>query len=159
MTKDAFIAQVIGLQDTLYRVSYGLLFNAFDQDDAVQETMKIALLKWHTLRDPNALKAWLTRILIHECYAILRKRKREIPTGDAMVDIPADGDREVIEALMELETKHRLPIMLYYFEGYTAREIGQMLVLPESTVKSRMKRAKELLKLSIEEGEQRHEAP
>ena len=159
MTKDAFITQVVGLRDTLYRISYGLLPNAFDQDDAVQETVKIALLKWHTLRNPNAVKAWIIRVLINECYSILRKKKRETPADNVVVEIPFDGDKEVIEALMELEAKHRLPIILHYFEGYTMREIAKMLVLPESTVKSRMKRAKELLKISMQEGGLRDEIP
>lgn len=158
MTKDAFIARVIDLRDTLYRVSYGLLPNAFDQDDAVQETVKIALLRWHTLRDLNALKAWLTRILIHECYAILRRKKREIPSEEIRIDLPPDGDKEVIEALMLLEPKHRLPVILHHIEGYTTREIGQMLRLPESTVKSRIQRARELLRIHMEEGGLRHEA-
>lgn len=158
MTKDAFIAQVIALQDTLYRVSYGLLLNVFDQDDAVQETVKIALLKWHTLREPKALKGWLTRILINECYAILRKKRRELPVEEIRIELPPDGNKEVIESLMLLEPKHRLPVILHYLEGYTLREIAQMLHLPESTVKSRMKRAKELLRISIEEeGGPQHE--
>lgn len=157
MTKDAFISEVIGLRDTLYRVSYGLLPNAYDQDDAVQETVKIALLKWQTLREPGALKAWLTRILINECYAILRRKRRETPYEEIHVELPPDGDREVIAHLMQLEAKHRLPIILNYMEGYTTREIAQMMRIPESTVKSRLKRGRELLRTSMEEGGLGHE--
>lgn len=157
MTKDAFIERVIALRDTLYRVSYSLLPNRYDQDDAVQETVKVALLKWETLRDDRAIKPWLTRILINECYSILRKRKREIPTDDVLVEVPMSGDREIIEALMLLEPRHRLPMTLSYIEGYTTREIGQIMRLPESTVKSRLKRARELLRNIMDEGGQAHE--
>lgn len=153
MTREEFMDRVIGLQETLYRVSYGLLPNPCDQDDAVQETARVALQKWDTLRDASALKPWLTRILINQCYTILRKRKREIPMDEIDIVVPPEGDGEVIAALMGLEPKHRLPVILNYMEGYTTREIAQMLRLPEGTVKSRIRRAKALLKdIIIEEG-------
>lgn len=158
MKREEFIDRVIGLQETLYRVSYGLLPNPYDQEDAVQETARIALQKWHTLRDESALKAWLIRILVNQCYNTLRKKKRETPTDEIDIVVPPAGDGEVIAALTQLAPKHRLPMILTYMEGYTTREIAQMLRMPEGTVKSRIRRAKELLKEIItEEGGLGHE--
>ena len=152
MTKDEFMARVLAMQDRLYRVSYSMLPNPHDQDDAVQECARIALQKMGTLRDARYLETWLVRILINECNSILRKHKREGPTEEMEIVLPPDGDREVIEALMTLEVRLRLPIVLNYIEGYTVKEIAGMLRVPESTVKTRMARARKLLRETLAEG-------
>lgn len=158
MTRDEFMDRVIALQETLYRVSYSLLPNPYDQDDAVQETARIALQKWQTLRNENALRPWLIRILINQCYNILRKKKRETPTDEIHAVVPPEGNSEVIDALMRLEPQHRLPVVLNYMEGYTTREIAEIMRLPEGTVKSRIRRAKTLLKdIILDEGGLGHE--
>lgn len=152
MTKEEFGTKVMPLRDTLYRVSFSLLPNRFDQEDAVQESIRIALQKLHTLREDKYFGTWMVRILIHECYNILRKKKREIPTDEVLAFLPEDGEPEVIEALMALDKKHRLPIMLNYVEGYTIKEIAAMLRLPESTVKTRMVRGRTLTRKILTEG-------
>ena len=79
MTQAEFVRRVVAMEDTLYRVSTTLLPQLCDRQDAVQSAIEKALRKREKLRDPNALEAWLTRILINECYLILRSRKRETP--------------------------------------------------------------------------------
>lgn len=152
MTREEFGEQVMSVQDTLYRVSFSLLPGRYDQEDAVQETIRVALQKLHTLREERYLRTWMVRILIHECYNILRKKKRETPSDEVFVSLPADGQSEVIEALMALEVKHRLPIVLHYVEGYAIKEIAAMLRLPESTVKTRMARGRTLAREILTEG-------
>lgn len=152
MTKEAFATKAIALQDTLFRISFSLLPSRYDQEDAVQESMRIALQKLHTLRQEQFFSTWLIRILINECYGILRKKKREIPSEEMIACLPQGADTELIDALMKLDVKLRLPIVLNYVEGYTTREIAAMLHIPESTVKTRMSRGRKLLKLELEEG-------
>lgn len=158
MTKEDFAQKVVTLQDTLFRVSYSLLPNRYDQEDAVQESIRIALQKLDSLREEKYFSTWMIRILIHECYNMLRKKKREFPAEEIPGSLPPDGDREVIEALMQLDIKLRLPIVLNYVEGYTVREIAQMMRLPESTVKTRMARGRTLARAILEEGGMGHEA-
>ncbi len=157
MTKDEFAIQVVALQDTLYRVSYSLLPNPYDQDDAVQETIRIALQKRETLREDRYLKTWIIRILIHACYALLRKKKRELPMEGIEAVAPPASDRDVMEALLALEERFRLPLVLHHIEGYTTKETSRILRAPEGTVKARLVRGRNLLKTMLTEGGAGHE--
>ncbi len=138
MTKQQLADRIIALQDTLFRVSYSILPNRYDQEDAVQECARIALQKIGTLRQERYFNTWVIRILIHECYNVLRKKKREVPTEEILAHLPPNADYGVMEALMQLEEQVRLPIVLHYVEGYAIREIADMLGAPESTIKTRM---------------------
>lgn len=151
MTQDAFAAQAVALQDTLFRVSYSLLHNRYDQEDAVQECMRIGLQRLSTLREERYFSTWLIRILINVCYSILRGKKREIPTETIVQDLPPDGNREVMEALLALDPKLRLPLVLHYVEGYKIQEIARMLGVPQSTVKTRMARGRKLARGILQE--------
>lgn len=157
MTKEEFGARVMAVRDTLFRVSFSLLPSRYDQEDAVQESIRIALQKLPALREDRYFETWMVRILIHECYAILRKKKREVPSDAIFASLPADGEPEVMQALMALDVKHRLPIMLNCVEGYTIKEIAGMLRLPESTVKTRMARGRVLAREILSEGGIGHE--
>lgn len=142
MTKEAFEVQVVALVETLYRVSYSLLKNPEDQADAVQEAIGKALKKRESLREERYIKTWLIRILLNECYNILRKKQREIPSEDIKAVAPPGANRELYEALMSLEEKYRLPIVLHYIEGYDLRDVAQMMRMPEGTVKTRLSRGR-----------------
>ena len=74
MTHDEFAEMIIGMQNTLYRISAGLLHQLCDQEDAVQSALEKALGKKAALRDERNLQGWVVRILIIECYTLLRKR-------------------------------------------------------------------------------------
>lgn len=151
MTKTEFAERVMAAQATLFRVSYSLLHNRHDQEDAVQEAIRIALDKLGSLREEKYFSTWLVRILINECYSIMRKSRREMPMEHILAEMPDDGDPEVMQALMQLDAKVRLPIVLHYVEGYSIREIARMLRVPENTVKSRMARGRKLARAILRE--------
>ncbi|MDR0897061.1 MAG: RNA polymerase sigma factor [Oscillospiraceae bacterium] len=145
MTKEAFIEQILALRSTLYYLSYSLLPNHADQEDAVQACLEKALRKRTTLREDAYLKTWLIRILINECHNVLRRKRREVPTEEIIAVAPPDADMGLFEAVSQLDPKLRIVLVLHCFEGYTTREVALMLRTPESTVKSRLKRARTLL--------------
>ena len=68
--------RIVTLTATLYRVSCGLLRSEADREDAVQAAIEKAWVKAHSLRDEGRLKPWLVRILINECYSLLRRKGR-----------------------------------------------------------------------------------
>lgn len=154
MTKEAFIEQVTALTNMLYRVSYGLLANPEDQADAVQESIRKALCKRESLRDDQFFRTWLVRILINECRNIQRRGGREIPAEEIVLAAPPEANRELYEALMALPDKYRLPVMLHYIEGYAVMEIARMLRVPEGTVKTRLRKARGLLKALLQDEEE-----
>lgn len=151
MTKEVFEQNVLALKDSLFRISFGLVPSRFDQEDAVQEAIRIAWQKLPTLKEERYFSTWLIRILIHECYSLLRRKNREIPMEVIACNLPPDGDQEVMEALMALDAKQRLPILLHYVEGYSIKEIARMLRVPESTVKTRMARGRALARDILKE--------
>ena len=150
MTQAEFVRRVVAMQDTLYRVSTTLLPQLCDREDAVQSAIEKALRKREHLRDPDALAPWLTRILINECYALLRRRKHETLMDELpQRQVEADARPDIYQLFTSLEEKYRLPMVLYYVEGYCVKEIGSILRLPQGTVKSRLHRGRLLLRDSL----------
>ena len=153
MTKEEFEQRIIGMQDTLYRVSATLLRQNCDREDAIQECIYKAIRKRETLRDERYMQSWVIRILINECYSIHRRARWEKPT-DSFPEPPPlpapDANPEVFRALMSLDEKMRLPMVLYYVEEYPVDKIARILRIPSGTVKSRLARAREKLKKEME---------
>ena len=150
MTQAEFARQVVAMQDMLYRVSTTLLPQLCDREDAVQSAIEKALRKREHLRDPDALAPWLSRILINECYALLRRRKHETLMDELpQRQVEADARPDIYQLFTALEEKYRLPMVLYYVEGYCVKEIGSILRLPQGTVKSRLHRGRLLLRDSL----------
>jgi RNA polymerase sigma-70 factor (ECF subfamily) len=151
MTDEMYVRHVLDMRETLYRISYGLLANEQDRRDAVQECLLKAWEKRKTLREEAYLKTWVTRILINECYAISRKRRRmvlvdRIPEQRDTRRAPPDANLAVHDALLNLPEKLRLPVMLHYMEGYGTKEIAGMLRIPQGTVSTRLRNGREKLR-------------
>ena len=148
MTHEAFAERIIAMQARLYRVSAGILNQLADQEDAVQSCIERAWRKLPTLRDETHLESWVTRILINECRAIIRKRRWMVPV-ETIPDSPAppqDADEDLYRFFKSLPDKLRLTMTLHYVEGLEVAEIARVLGLPEGTVKSRLSRGRERMK-------------
>lgn len=151
MTQAEFTVRVVAMQDALYRVSTTILPQLCDREDAVQGAIEKAIRKRERLRDDRALEKWLTRILINECYTILRKRKRETLFDDIPErETEPDALPDIYQLFTSLEDKYRLPMVLHYVEGYSVEEISGILRLPKGTVKSRLHRGRLLLRDAID---------
>ena len=148
MDKEEFTRAVLEYESTLYRVAKSMLGSEADCADAAQNALLRAWEKQHTLRDTAYFKTWLTRILINECRAMLRQRARFVPLEEeaAEGEIAPERDSGLYEAVMGLDVKYRV----YYIEGFRTREIASMLKLPEGTVKTRLRRAREILRTELE---------
>jgi RNA polymerase sigma-70 factor (ECF subfamily) len=135
----------------LYRYAYRLTGSAADAEDLTQEAFCKAQRNFGQLRDPARAKPWLFSILRN---AYLHRARAE--RGRACV--PLDGAGDVAEAppeplpevdperlqraLDELPEAFRTPIILYYFEDFSYRDIAEQMDLPLGTVMSRLARAK-----------------
>lgn len=144
MNSSEFTERVLAMESTLYRVAYGLLLNPADCADAVQETLLRGWEKQRSLRNEAYFQTWMIRILINECYSMLRRRKRSIPMAEPVA--PPDADPALHDAVAHLEETLRLPVVLHYMEGYAIDEVAQILRLPSGTVKTRLRKARGLLR-------------
>ena len=147
MTAEEFTVQIMDMKKTLYHVSCGILRSEADREDAVQNCIERAWRKRSQLRDESRLHAWLTRILINECYAILRDKRRLTPV-EAVPDMPAppSANPDLYRFFTGLSEKLRLPMVLYYVEGLNVAEIAEILLLPQGTVKTRLMRGRERMR-------------
>jgi RNA polymerase sigma-70 factor, ECF subfamily len=139
----------------LYRYAYRLSGSSADAEDLTQETFSKALSRLSQLRDPERAQSWLFRILRNGYLHRVRdeKRHRVIPlaaVGDLAEkppeELPDIDPARLQEALNELDEAFRAPIILFYFEEFSYKEIAEQLDLPIGTVMSRLARAKTHLK-------------
>lgn len=153
MNKNVFSEIVLNSTDSLYHISKSILKNDADCEDAVQEAIAIAFAKLHTLKEEQYAKTWLTRILINECYHILRKRERFTPFPDYKEETEwgLEDYSELYQALFMLKKEYRLTIVLHYLEGYSVKEIAHIMNTGIGTVKSRLSRGRDKLKSILEE--------
>ena len=153
MTSDEFARWVEALRPVLYRVCRVQLSIPADREDAVQEAVFRAWRKRNSLRDARRFDTWMIRILVNECRDIQRRHRYFVVT-DALPEIPAaggNGGRELRDALLQLDEKQRLCMLLHYIEGYKVKEVARMLGLGESAVKARLMRGRQRLKEMLSE--------
>jgi RNA polymerase sigma-70 factor (ECF subfamily) len=143
---------------SLYRYAYRLTGTAAEAEDLTQETFCQAQQKFHQLREPAKAKSWLFSILRNTYLHRLRvsKQQQAIPldwVGDlpeALPDpLPPVEPEQLQKALQELPEVYRTPIILYYFEEFSYRDIAEQMELPMGTVMSRLARAKAHLRMRL----------
>ena len=158
MTGEDFARRVKELTPVLYRMCYMQLRTAADREDAVQEAIFRAWEKRGTLRNEEFFKSWLIRILLNVCHDMQKRQKRVLPMAEMPEEAVESDDRQnaLREALLELDEKLRLPVVLHYIDGYSVREIARIMDISENAVKLRMmrgrKRLKEMLMEEVFEG-------
>ena len=154
MTKEYFEQQVLMLADAMYRVSAMLLRRAEDQKDAVQSCLLKAWERRVQLREESRFRPWVMRILINECHTLLRKSR-----GMVLTDIPEKAEAPVNFTLRQsveaLPLKLREVVALHYMEGWPVEDVAQILRIPGGTVKSRLSRARALLRNEWQDEEER----
>ena len=123
-----------------------------DIDDAVQETLLILSRKLGALRGLAALSGWLFRVVQRECRRLGRKTLNYDPYDEATLErwLAVHDDNalaiELRDALGSLPAHYREVILLREFEGYSYKEIADVIEAPIGTVMSRLSRARQSLK-------------
>lgn len=154
MRKEELGELMIASQDGMYHIAKSLLYSDADCADAIQEAIVKAFSNIHTLKSDAYAKTWLTRILINECYGIMRKEKKVVSLEDYSQEEKMDTQSDysdLYEAISRLPKEARITITLYYMEGYSVKEIAKLLNLSESAIKNRLLRARARLKEELVE--------
>ena len=145
---DAFTELMQLYETDLYRTACAILPQDADIADAIQETILACWENIDTLQKNRYFKTWMIRILINKCRDILRAGNRmvcveELPEQEAGNTVETEANLEWKEALRGLDEKYRLIVVLFYAEGLRTAEIAKLLRLPDSTVRTRLARARE----------------
>lgn len=141
--------------DTVTGVCVMRLQNAADAEDCFQNTFTKLYTKSPDFESEDHLKAWLIRVAIRECADYMRKNRRAVPAvmhKEPSVDFDFDRS-DMTWALFKTPPKYRDVLYLHYCEQYKIKEIAVILHKKENTVKSLLKRGRDILK-SIYGGEQ-----
>ncbi len=148
MKKEEFADLVLTYQQSMYRFALGIVRNKQDAEDALSAAIMKAYEHLASLRDQDKFKPWIMTIIANEAKNMLSKNSRLQLVNDVAVFIEeAEENRnDVWDSVMELGEQHRQIVILYYYDGFSTREIARILKVPEGTVKSRLSRARESLK-------------
>ena len=147
-----FEAIVTKHENRLYRTALAITGNMSDAEDIVQEAFLRAYEKAPEFVSDEHEKAWLIRVTINLCNSRLRSpwRKRIVPLLESY---PASEpeQHELLEQIMTLQPKYRTVIHLFYYEGYSIKDISELTGQKESTVRSHLTRARQKLKSILKE--------
>jgi len=139
-------------------LALNMLGNVADAEDAVQEAFLRAYRGRDGFREWATLFTWVTRILINTCYDVGRRRvtrRAETPLEDEVrVDPPTRGSDHPMRLALEAAVQQLSPIYQDVFrlvdvEGYTHREVAQILSIPEGTSKARLFEARRQLRAAL----------
>ena len=154
MRSDIEVAQAIELHaDTVKRLCMVYLKNNADVEDIFQTVFLKYALSDAAFESPEHASAWIVRVTINACKDLLRSvfRRRTVPLDQVTgwTEITDSAHREVLEAVLSLPEKYRVPIYLHYYEGYTAPEIGKLTHRNVNTVYTLLNRGKRMLKEEV----------
>ena len=167
MTEEQMLAGTIknnaSAQEALYNrfsprmlgVCYRFAKNREDAEDMLQEGFIKVFTQLHQYRNEGALEGWIRRIMVHTCINILKKNKKFADSVDIIhansIHVREDiipsimQAKQVVECIRLLPLGYRTVLNLYAIEGFSHREIGQLLDIEESTSRSQYTRAKAML--------------
>ena len=150
MTEREYQNRILEYSPSLYRIAHTVLFSDHDCADAVQEAIFQGWLKRNQLRDESRFKPWIARIVINECYNLLRRRRCR-PSESLETAVFPQENSDLYDAIRALPEKLRTPFLLKYMEGMQEKEVASTMKLPVSSVKNRLFRARKQLKKWLNE--------
>ena len=159
-SNDAFTKLMEQHTERLIRVAYYYTKELQTAEDLVQDVFIKFYHKQSALKDVNDFSAYLTRMTINRCKDYLKSwHVRKVQFQQKWVEqvqkeefdrfVQQDEEQIIGEAIMRLPLMHREALVYYYFEEMTIPSIAQLLQIPQSTVKTRLVRGRELLKAEL----------
>ena len=139
-------------KDGVYRLALSFTGSVQDAEDVTQ-TVFLKLLETKPVLEAGRERAWLFQVAANECRSLWRRlsRRRTEPLEEALTVAAPEADRAVLEAVGRLKPGDRAVLYLFYYEGYTTGEIGALLGISQSAVTTRLQRARQKLKLTLEQ--------
>lgn len=146
--------------DMVYRLAYARTMNQYDAEDITQDVFMKYMKHQHELTDDEHRKAWLIRVTINTSKSFLttawNRKKVSMEDVEGILEGKSgldewDMDHTLLKAVAGLKEKYRVMVHLFYFEELSIKEIGEMTGMKESTIKSHLFRARELLRQELKE--------
>lgn len=164
MERNKCIEALHNYGNMVMRIALNYCRNKYDAEDITQNVF-LKLVKTSekskenfTFKDEEHLKRWLIRVTINECHSMFVapwKKKTEYLEDLNIEDRTyiIECKSEIYNAVINLPRKYRIPIYLYYYEGYDSKEIAEILSVKEATVRAQLARGRKILKEKLEEAD------
>lgn len=154
MSKEQFESLAEKYMDMIYRVAYSWTKNSDDANDVTQDVF-IQLYKTdREFESDSHIKNWLMKVTVNRCRMLFRSlwnKMEDINDYAETIGFEDESHLDLFLAVMKLDKKYRVPLMLFYYEGYSTKEISSFLGIPEKTISTRLFRAKAKLKDYLKE--------
>lgn len=154
--KESFEEIVNKVYKKLYIIAKARLMDEQEAQEVVWDSILTAYNKLWSLRDVRKFNSWITKIVVNNCNNVIRKRKiQEVVFEYEKVEDGMYIDNEYVdiedkidffELLSDLNYEERTIMAMYYSEEYTTKEIAEILKSNESTIRSKIQRAKQKIK-------------
>ena len=135
---------------SMLHLAYAYTRNTQDAEDIVQDVFLNYFRLSPVFTSDEHEKAWLLRATINRCKNLLkssaRTKRREMPES---LESQAPEQSELLQEVLALEAKYRLPIHLHYYEGYALKEIADILGEKTATIGTRLARGRDLIKQAM----------
>ena len=153
MTEETFEQVVRRYGDMLYRVAFHALRNRADAEDVTQTVLLRLYQQGGRFDSEEHRKHWLLRVAVNESRRLVCSPwfHRRVPLEEYAQSLGMESPQEtgLFQAVMGLPKKYRVPLYLYYYEGYPVKEVAALCGLKESTAQTRLQRARERLKKEL----------
>lgn len=144
MGKPIVISDVIErYRDTVFRLAFTYLRNQADADDVTQDVFVKLIRSSHDFEGDEHLRRWLIRVTINECKSLFRKPWRRIDDIEDYANtiaMPTPEHTDLFVRVMSLPERYRVPLVLYYYLGFSTNETANLLKIPAATVRTRLAR-------------------
>lgn len=156
MNKEELSKLILENQKEMYVLAYSILKNQADVQDAVSECIVRAFENRTSLRKRTSARSWLMKILINVSRSAITKRQKVVLFADPeqYEQEPETAEDHLWSVILELPENVRVVMVLYYYEGFSVREISTLLDIPEGTTKTRLSSGRKQLEKWIEDGKE-----
>ena len=147
--KSAYTRLVKAYSSRVFAICLGMLGNSHDAEDMSQQALVKGFTEIRQLRDSEYFGVWIVRIARNLCIDSIRRRRRErIAFAESAAASKSSSKQypDLQAALAKLREEYRLPLMLYYFDGRSAKNVAETLEISEAAVQARLSRARKQLR-------------
>ncbi|NLG03501.1 MAG: RNA polymerase sigma factor [Clostridia bacterium] len=160
--RDAFDQIYADYHQKILRMAYLIIGNQADSEDITQEVFIKCYTNCRQLKENAKFSPWLYQILTHTAWRYAKRKSKEIPDDELVkssehtdginsLDLIMESEQaaRICAAIRQLNIKYRLVIIYYYYNQFSIKEISVLCNCLEGTVKSRLHKARQLLKSSL----------
>ena len=138
----------------LYKIAFLYVGNSSDAEDVLHDVFMKYLETKRSFKDETHEKAWFIRVTQNKCLDRLKKSERKNVSLSSVEETAyeeSENLKDILKRVLELPEKYKSSVILYYYNDMTVKEISSILKISVSAVKMRLERARNILKLELED--------